>query len=117
MGRPIALTERVKTSLGLVCLMATMLLLSSGINAVRAEETESEVSPALVEPQPLDVVPARKDGEIEMAPRAIDPAAEAARGPIVFNTRGYNYGPNRPTARPVAAPTPAPTPASIPPSE
>lgn len=103
----ISIGEWVKTSFGLSCLVGTLLLMSSGVSAVRADEAVADAEQVVPDSQPLVIVPARKDGEVEMAPRTVDPAAEAARGSVVLNTRGYNYGPNRPTARPVRGSAPA----------
>lgn len=106
--------------LGFASLVVTLLSSSPGVVAVRAEEAPADPKPAMQPLDPAEVVPARRNGEIEPAPR--DPAAappEPKRGepeddrPIVLNTRGYNYGPDRPTVRPTridfpAAPAPSP---------
>ena len=103
--------QHLRTCLGFCCLVAILLLWSPGVQTVRAGDDPSPASPSPeLEPQkekPLAVVPARIDEEIEMAPRAPDPRAEAASGVVVLNTRGYNYGPDRPTSRPRAVHVPA----------
>lgn len=101
--------QRWKTGLGLLCLVLTFLLWSPGVRTVRAGDGPSQVSPgsAAQELAAAAVEPARSDGQIEMAPRVPDPRAEAVGGVVVLNTRGYNYGPNRPTVRPRAVERPA----------
>jgi hypothetical protein len=115
--------ERSVTSIGCVCLVAALLLLSLGVRAVRADET---VAPAPMSPDPVRVdrdIPEAEGGlpaetaaaareasstTPPAAPRAIarDPetrrptdasGAEADEGVIVLNTRGYNYGPPQPS--------------------
>ena len=89
--------ERAKTALGLACLAATLLLTSSGVTIVRADETakpsQQAATPA-VEGLANETLPTPK------AARAKGPAAQDPSRPIVLNTRGYNYGPNRPLAAP-----------------
>jgi hypothetical protein len=106
-----ACLQRVKTCLGLGALVACFLLWSPGVSTVRAGDDSSppqpQVTPKAAPPVPLAVVPARRNGQIEMAPRAPDPRAEATGDVIVLNTRGYNYGPDRPTVRPEAVHLPA----------
>lgn len=70
--------------LGAFCVAAT-LLLTSGVEIVRAEapeETLMSVDPALV-------------AEAEVAPEAAPAPAPAAEAPRIvhLNTRGFNYGP------------------------
>jgi hypothetical protein len=97
--------EWAKTCLGLSCLVATLLLTSPGVTIVRADETAKPSKQAV---KPAVIVPTSEKGPIQTAPRAEGPAAEAQRGPIVLNTRGYNYGPDRPVAAPMpAAPAPS----------
>jgi hypothetical protein len=103
--------DATRTCLGLASLVATLLLLPIGVEAVRAEDEEPVAISADEASAPLGFVPAVAEGEIEQAPRAMDPRAEDAPGVIVLNTRGYNYGPARPTARPQVAP-----PAAVPPA-
>jgi hypothetical protein len=88
-----------KTTFGILSVGACLALMSPGITAVRADAT----TPAT---PPLDVVPAEIDGEIDSAPRAVDPELESVPGVVNLNTRGYNYGPDRPTTRPVVPPAP-----------
>jgi hypothetical protein len=100
-----ALLERVKNALGLSCLAATLLLMSPGVTIVRADEA---AKPSKQPAEPAAEVPAREMAPTPEAPRADDPAAQAQHRPIVLNTRGYNYGPNRPVASPMpAAPAPS----------
>ena len=97
--------QRSKTWLGFSCLVLSFLLWSPGVRTVRAGEDPLQAS----EPQtaaPLAVVPAPTDGQIEMTARAPDPRTEAAGGGGVLDTRGYNYGPDRPTSRPQAVQLP-----------
>ena len=100
-----AYRETVKTFLGLASLVASFFLLPMGVAVVRAEDA---VAPAVDSPveaaAPPGVVPLETEGQIESAPRPLDPRTESAPGVIVLNTRGYNYGPERPTAQPQAAP-------------
>ena len=97
--------QRRKTGLGLSCLVMSLLLWSPGVRTVRAEENSEQ------QPSEVVVVPAVRDGQIEMSPRAPDARAEAVNGVVVLNTRGYNYGPNRPTARPQVEQVPTAPPA------
>ena len=101
--------QRWKTCLGTFCLVVSFLLWSPGVRTVRAGDDPPPASPgsASQDTASVAVVPARSDGRIEMAPRVPDPRAEAIGGVVVLNTRGYNYGPNRPTVRPQAAQRPA----------
>jgi hypothetical protein len=101
--------QRWKTGLGLFCLVLTFLLWSPGVRTVRAGDVAPQTSPGSAEQEPAAAVvePARSDGQIEMAPRVSDPRAEAVGGVVVLNTRGYNYGPDRPTVRPRAVQQPA----------
>ena len=103
--------QQLRTCLGFCCLVAIFLLWSPGVQTVRAGDDPSPASPSPEsDPQkekPLAVVPARSDADIEMAPRDPDPRAESVSEVIVLNTRGYNYGPDRPTSRPRAVHLPA----------
>ncbi len=101
--------RRWKTRLGLFCLVVSFLLWSPGVRTVRAGEDPPQAGPgsALQQTAPAAVAPAYSNGQIEMAPRAPDPRAEAAGGVVTLNTRGYNYGPDRPTVRPLAVHLPA----------
>jgi hypothetical protein len=104
---------------GLVCLMATLSLLSPGVHAVRADDAPlMSVDPALVAaaersghpeaaPEPARTPPS-EDAPAPAAP-ASNPFVSAAEtdrasrpgvsgievqpGVVVLNTRGYNYGP------------------------
>lgn len=95
--------ERLIACAGLLCLIATVVLSSGGVSAVRAEGEAALMS---VDP----VLEARLDGAAPPAPvpaapptpptvapgeepRAGLPGVEVAPGVIVLNTRGYNYGP------------------------
>lgn len=93
------LRDRIATTLGALSLLATLLLISPGVRAVRAEDGELRVNgvdPAL-------------EAELEVAaPAPVPPAAPKSVAPSpspdaavadlpsdvrVLNTRGYNYGP------------------------
>jgi hypothetical protein len=107
------LTTSLGRLLGAICLGASLLLMSPGVATVRAESGSADSNPELepapkVPAPPIRVEPARVDGEIESAPRAERRSPSPARDGIVLNTRGYNYGPDRPTIQPVLAPAPAP---------
>ena len=102
--------QRLKTSLGLLCLVVSFLLWSPGVGTVRASDeppAPTAPPPASQEAAPLAGVPARNDGQIELPPRAPDPRAEAAGGVIVLNTSGYNYATERPSFRPQGVQLPA----------
>ena len=109
MSEPRTNLRRWKTRLGLLCLAVSFLLWSPGVRTVRAGEDPPQAGPGSASQQaaPAAVVPAHSNGQIEMAPRPPDPRAEAAGVVVVLNTRGYNYGPNRPTVRPQAVHLPA----------
>ena len=101
--------ETLRTASGLAALVACFGLLSPGVRVVQADEPApaAEAAPA-AEPAPeVVIVPAQRDGEIEVLPRFDAPSEEERAGVLVLNTRGYNYGPERPTVRPEAVPTPA----------
>lgn len=95
--------ERVRNALGLSCLAGTLLLMSPGVTIVRANEA---AKPAKQGAETAVMQPANQKAPTQRVPRSDDPALQAQEGPIVLNTRGYNYGPNRPTAVP-AAPAPS----------
>ena len=103
--------QNVVNGLGLLALVACLLLSVPGIETARAgNETRSPVrTPSKdASPDAPDVfVPAERDGQLEMAPRRVDPRTEGRGDVITLNTRGYNYGPDRPTARPVLSTAPA----------
>lgn len=80
---------------GTLALVATFLLLSPGVRAVRADEP---APPA--EPMAEEALPGAVADEMKAFPREVDPKAAAESGDVVLNTRGYNYGPDRPTVRP-----------------
>ena len=95
--------------------LATLTLAWPGVQAVRADETPaaaSETAPAAVPgaakaAPKAKVVPARRDGEIVSAPRVENPRQPGPDDVITLNTRGYNYGPDRPTVRPELLKRPA----------
>jgi hypothetical protein len=97
-------------SVGPASLAVSLLLAMVCVGIVHAEG-ELECSPPDVvaeERPPVRVVPATgPEGEIEMAPRGSIEPGGAASDVVVLNTRGYNYGPDRPTVRPEAAAAPA----------
>ena len=107
--------QRLKTCLGLFCLVVSFLLWSPGVGTVRASDDPAlEVS----EPQqaalaaPAAMLPARSDGQ-KRASRAPAPQAEADDSVIVLNTRGYNYASDD-TRVPFRAPqAPAPLPVEV----
>jgi hypothetical protein len=85
--------DRLMTGTGLFCLMASLLLGSPGVRAVRAEDAP-EVGP--VGGRGLEVP---VEGAAPTAP-AVPPTSDpglarkpAAGDVIVLNSRGYNYGP------------------------
>lgn len=104
---------------GLVCLMASLSLLSPGVRAVRADDAalmsvdpelvaaaaragrpEASPAPALVAPReaaPAPAAPASNPfvpvAEAERASRPGVSGVEIQPGVVVLNTRGYNYGP------------------------
>ena len=107
--------EKCLNALGLVALALCLMLSLPGIEIARADTAAPPASPPSVQEKasnpggPTGVfVAAETDGELEMAPRALDPRGEARGEVITLNTRGYNYGPDRPTARPAHPPRPAP---------
>jgi len=97
------LRDRIATTLGALSLLATLLLISPGVRAVRAEDGELRVNgvdPALEAElevaAPAPVPPA--------APKSVSPSPSPSPSPDgagadlppdvrVLNTRGYNYGP------------------------
>lgn len=83
--------------IGLVCLVLTLVLLSSGVQVAQAENSEEtlrSVDPALVAglsaPTPLPTG-VKVQPAAEILPGT--PAIEVQPGIIVLNTRGYNFGP------------------------
>lgn len=107
--------EKCLNGLGIIALALCLLLMSPGLEIARAETGEPRATEkTVVAPAPASAhvetrvfVAAEKDGELERAPRAEDPRREARGDVITLNTRGYNYGPDRPTARPAFADQPA----------
>jgi len=100
------ITDRLKNTLGCLCLAASLLLFSPGVHVVRAEDGNSPASPEAAdariqsEAQKPAIVPARPGEEAEMAPRIVDRGPAGRNDVINLNTRGYNYGPDRPTVAP-----------------
>ena len=117
--RPTA-TRRAADGLGLLCLVVTLLMLSTGVRIARADDANMSVDPKLA----AEIAAAEAERPRVVAPRSGGPAAqpgmqpgvpaiEIAPGVIRLNTRGYNYlsaagGVDVPSARP-PEPTPAPT--------
>ncbi|MAG30372.1 MAG: hypothetical protein CL908_05685 [Deltaproteobacteria bacterium] len=99
--------NRIVTGVGSVCVVATLLLSSTGVRSVRAEGEDHalmSVDPALE----VAPVPAAPSTPTAAGPRpgrvaTVDDAENVERpgisgievepGVIVLNTRGYNYGP------------------------
>ena len=114
------LSERIGNFIGSLFMLACLILLSSGVSVVRADEAQGGVTAsapsetAAVGPANPVIIPPKASDVIESAPRAYRPAEPGPGGGIVLNTRGYNYGPDRPTIRPQmtvpAATQPSPTP-------
>jgi len=86
--------DRMKNSFGWLCLAATLLLMSPGVHAVRADDDKTPILPS-----PPAVQSEKPDREPEQ--RGVDPTR--SKGVINLNTRGYNYGPDRPTVHQEAA--------------
>lgn len=110
------MTDRILTTTGVLCVLATFLLMSTGVQAVRAEGGEDavrsvdpvleaqlgrapDVSPTAPRPTapnpsaPRAAIPTAQPNPVQAAPeRPGTPGTEVAPGVIVFNTRGYNYG-------------------------
>ena len=93
MTSEITLGNRFLTRTGLFCVMASLLLGSPGVRAVRAEDAQ-EVGP---------VVRRGPAAQFEAA-KSVEPAVASMRPPdvvrspvstdvIVLDSRGYNYGP------------------------
>ena len=91
--------ERVRNALGFSCLAAALLLTSPGVTIVRADES---AKPSKLGAENSVIQPANQKAPTRPVPRAGDPAPQAEQGAIVLNTRGYNYGPDRPIADPTA---------------
>ena len=106
------LSETLRSAFGLAALVGCFVLTSPGVRVVRADGPSPAPASAPAEGR-LEVVVEEVDGRVESAPRMPDPTAEAAEDVVVLNTRGYNYGPDRPIARPRLASPPA-APASPP---
>lgn len=106
--------ENCLNGLGLIALALCLMLSLPGVEIARAEtgtKPASQPAAPAAARQPVTAtevfVAAEREGELDRAPRAADPRREARGEVITLNTRGYNYGPDRPTARPVHAPRPA----------
>ena len=115
--------DRIRTTVGLFCLAATLILSSGGVRAVRAEEGDGirSIDPALTAAQearavrgPKAAKPSLVDANAVAPPKpdSTDPAAldraginavEVSPGIIVLNTDGYNYGPPAGDVDPAAA--------------
>lgn len=110
------LRDRIATTLGALSLLATLLLISPGVHAVRAEGGELRVNgvdPALEVAAPAPVPPA--------APKSVapSPSPDAAVADLpsdvrVLNTRGYNYGPPPGGVDPRSMPREAPSAQAMP---
>lgn len=108
--------KRLGEVFGLACLMATISLLSPGVDVVRADEAalmsvdpalvtaaeraarpETGADPARATPDEAPAAPASNPFvSVEDADKASRPGVsgiEIQPGIVVLNTRGYNYGP------------------------
>jgi hypothetical protein len=101
----------LRTVAGMLALVGCFVLLSPGVRIVRADEAEKPAGPVAAT-EGVRVVPALRDGKIAVLPRFEDPTEEQRSGVLVLNTRGYNYGPERPTVHPELAPAGPASPAS-----
>lgn len=100
--------------LGLLCLIATLLLLSTGVRVARAGDVASPEGATCEAPESASPAAAASRRAGIRAPEPREPIS----GVIVLNTRGYNYGPGRDgQAPPSAAPAPAPPAATPPPTQ
>ncbi len=103
-----SIRERWSDALGLIALVASLLLLPLGVESVRAEDESPAPAQEARAPEADEKTgPRAEEGRIEAAPRAVDPRRESRPGVVVLNTRGYNYGPDRPTVRPELPSPPA----------
>lgn len=102
MTRQQTLWNRLVTSTGFLCLGASFLLMSAGVETVRAEagdETNMSIDPSLeaaleeAEEAPKKVAPIVDVNDMEALARPGIGGVETRPGVIVLNTRGYNYGP------------------------
>ena len=120
-----SLWNRIVTSTGILCVIATFSLMSAGVQAVRAEsgdEANMSIDPVLEanlleDASPPAVPPAAPaphgatetpDGKAPSRPGVA--GHEARPGVIVLNTRGYNYGPGPGSLDPAALAEEAPAP-------
>ncbi len=97
-----SIRKRTGIVLGLLCFVASLFLSLPGINIARAED---EPVPA-TKPSPTTVAVGKDTEKPEVARGIYDPRNND--GPIVLNTRGYNYGPSRPRASPAETAPPMP---------
>ena len=107
--------QRLKTCLGLFCLVVSFLLWSPGVGTVRASDNPAVVVSApqqAAQAAPTATLPARGDGQ-KPASRAPDPQAEADDSVIVLNTSGYNYAPDGSRAPFRAPQVPSPLPVEV----
>lgn len=112
------LRDRIATTLGALSLLATLLLISPGVRAVRAEGGELRVNgvdPALEVAAPAPVPPAAPKS-VAPSPSPSPDAAVADLPPDVrvLNTRGYNYGPPPGGVDPRSMPREAPSAQAMP---
>jgi hypothetical protein len=101
MTRQQTIWNRFVTSTGFLCLCASFMLMSAGVQAVRADagdESNMSIDPALeaalAEPEegPEKLAPVVPAEDKEAAARPGIAGVETQPGVIVLNTRGYNYG-------------------------
>ena len=94
--------NRIATSAGLACVLASFVLMSTGVQVVRADNADPanmSVDPALeanLTPPVAaleKVAPFVQAGDQENVDRPGVSGVETQPGVITLNTRGYNYGP------------------------
>ncbi len=97
-----SIRKRTGHVLGLLCFVTALFLSLPGIKVAHAED---EPVPA-TKPSPTTVAAENGTETPEVARGIYDPRND--EGPIVLNTRGYNYGPRHPKASPVKTAPPVP---------
>jgi hypothetical protein len=93
--------NRIITLVGVSCLGMSLALLPAGVNVVRADDGAEKLmsvdpllvagDPVMPRPPPVGSVPMPAEG-VDGNPSKVS-SGEVPAGPIVLNTRGYNYGP------------------------
>jgi hypothetical protein len=99
--------RKARTIGGSLCLLATLLLLSPGVRAVRAADGDTAtVAPGPVcSSQPVEA----RAGVAALPPQRIERAMPASDRVVVLNTSGYNFAPSG-RRTPPAGPAPPPAP-------